>query len=167
MYQWFERGRQLAYFCVKTTGMHWDKGEFRISTDKTRMDIPYIHHYLSKESYWAAGIPEDLVLKSIEGSLSFGVYTGEQQVGFARVITDKATFGYLADVFIDEAWRGKGLSKWLMEVIMAHPDLQYLRRIILATADAHGLYRQFGFDALPIPERWMQFTRPDIYKNLK
>jgi GNAT superfamily N-acetyltransferase len=144
--------------------MNWQKGEFTISTNKDKMNIAYIHHYLSSQSYWATNIPYDIVQKSVEGSLCFGVFSGEPQVGFARMVTDCATFGYLADVFIDEAFRGKGLSKWLMEVIMAHPELQGLRRILLATRDAHGLYQQFGFTSLSAPERWMQIHFPDRYK---
>jgi GNAT superfamily N-acetyltransferase len=123
-----------------------EQGAFCISTNKSRLDIAWIHDYLSTSSYWAAGIPLETVQKSIAGSLCFGVYQQQQQVGFARMITDGATYGYLCDVFIDEQYRGKGLSKWLMQVLLTHPDLQGLRRISLATRDAHGLYAQFGFD---------------------
>jgi GNAT superfamily N-acetyltransferase len=144
--------------------MHWHKDEFTISTDKTKLSIEYIHDYLSHQSYWAKSIPFDTVQRSIEGSLCFGVFTGNKQIGFARVITDTATFGYLADVFIDEAWRGRGLSKWLMEVIMAHPHLQDLRRIMLATRDAHELYRQYGFTGLDDPAKLMQKLNPNVYK---
>jgi len=140
------------------------QGAYTISTDKDRLDIPYIHHFLSR-SYWAENIPVDTVAKSIDGSLCFGVYESGKQVGFARVITDKATFGYLADVFIDEAFRGRGLSKWLVETITAHPDLQGLRRFMLATRDAHGLYAQYGFTALTFTDRWMQIHRPGLYKQ--
>lgn len=107
----------------------------------------------------------ETVQQSIDNSISFGVFHLGRQIGFARVITDKATFAYVADVFIDEAYRGQGLSKWLMEEIMTHPDLQGLRRMMLATRDAHGLYTQFGFSELTFPERWMQIHNPDIYKN--
>jgi GNAT superfamily N-acetyltransferase len=137
---------------------------YTISTDKEKLDIPYIHSFLST-SYWAEKIPFDVVRRSIEGSMCFGVYDGERQVGFARVITDKATFGYLADVFIDEQYRGRGLSKWLMTTIISHPDLQGLRRFMLATFDAHGLYAQFGFAQLGFPERFMNIHRPNLYKE--
>jgi len=131
------------------------KGDFIISTDKTKLDVVLIHRYLCAESYWAKNIPMQIVEKSIEGSLCFGIYHNTKQVGFARVITDQATFGYLADVFVIEEYRGRGLSKWLMEVIMNHPGLQGLRRWLLATKDAHGLYAQFGFTPLDKPERIM------------
>ena len=131
------------------------KNDFLISTDKTKLNIGVIHDYLSKESYWAKNIPLAIVKKSIKGSLCFGLYHKKVQVGFARVVTDHATFGYIADVFILNEYRGKGLSKWLMEVIMNHPNLQGLRRWMLATRDAHGLYAQFGFLPLDKPERIM------------
>ncbi|MBL0182198.1 MAG: GNAT family N-acetyltransferase [Chitinophagaceae bacterium] len=131
------------------------KGDFIISTDKTKLDVVLIHRYLCTESYWAKNIPMPIVEKSIEGSLCFGIYHKDKQAGFARVITDHATFAYLADVFVVEKYRGRGLSKWLMEVIMNHPGLQGLRRWLLATKDAHGLYAQFGFTPLDKPERIM------------
>lgn len=106
-----------------------------------------------------------MVEKSIQGSLCFGIYHDENQIGFARVISDMASFAYLADVFVDEIYRGRGLSKWLMEVILSHPDLQGLRRFMLATRDAHGLYKQFGFSQLSLPERWMQIHNPHPYKK--
>jgi GNAT superfamily N-acetyltransferase len=145
--------------------VNWTKGEFTISTDKSRLDIHYIHDYLSKQSYWAENVPLSVVKKSVEGSLCFGIYTWEKQIGFARVITDSASFAYLADVFVDQECRGKGLGKWLMEVILSHPDLQGLRRFVLATRDAHGLYEQFGFSSLSFPERWMHIHNPDVYKK--
>lgn len=131
------------------------KGDFIISTDKTKLDVVLIHRYLCTESYWAKNIPMQIVEKSIEGSFCFGIYHKDKQAGFARVITDHATFAYLADVFVVEKYRGRGLSKWLMEVIMNHPGLQGLRRWLLATKDAHGLYAQFGFTPLDKPERIM------------
>ena len=140
------------------------KDGFQISDEKSRLNLDYIHAFLS-HSYWAEEIPMGIVKKSIAGAMCFGVYTEEQQVGFARVITDKATFAYLADVFIDDRWRGKGLSKWLMTVIMDHPDLQGLRRFMLATRDAHGLYTQFGFEPISNPERLMAIARQDMYKK--
>jgi len=122
-------------------------GEFLYSSDKEKLDVNYIHHYLSVESYWAKNIPKEIVEKSIEGSLCFGVYCQENQIGFARVITDYATFGYLADVFIDKHYRGKGLSKELMKFIMMQDVIKNLRRFMLATLDAHSLYTQFGFES--------------------
>ena len=137
---------------------------FAITTETSFFNIEFVHAFLSK-SYWAEHIPIETVQKSIDNSISFGVFHLGRQIGFARVITDKATFGYLADVFIDEAYRGLGLSKWLMEEIMTHPDLQGLRRLMLATRDAHGLYTRFGFSPLTNAEKWMQIHKPDIYKK--
>ncbi len=132
--------------------------DFIISTDKSKLDIELVHHYLCNESYWAKNIPLDIVEKSIAGSLCFGLYHHDEQAGFARVITDQATFGYLADVFILEKFRGKGLSKWMMKEIMSHPDLQGFRRWMLATRDAQKLYAQFGFEPLDKPERIMRLS---------
>jgi GNAT superfamily N-acetyltransferase len=140
----------------------WAKRDFEISTDPSRVDVETVHEFLTN-SYWAKGITVDTVQQSIENSLCFGVYYGEQQVGFARIITDRATFAYLADVFILPAYRGRGLSRWLMECIVGHPDLQGLRRWMLATKDAHGLYERFGFTAIRRPERWMEIHHADIY----
>jgi GNAT superfamily N-acetyltransferase len=137
----------------------WKRGEFSISTDPKQLDITVIHKYLSTDSYWAQGRTVDTIERSIENSLNFGLYKGEQQIGFARVVTDYATFAWLADVFVLDAYRGRGLGKWLVEVILSHPDLQRFRRWVLATKDAHELYRQFGFIELKRPERWME--RPD------
>ena len=145
--------------------MEWRKDKFWITTEKPKLDIPFIQQFLTN-SYWAAGISEEIVQRCVDGSICFGVFHEDQQIGFARVVTDKASFGYLADVFIDEAWRGKGLSKWLMEIIMQHPDLQGFRRFLLATRDAHGLYKQFGFTDLNNPERWMQIHNPTVYKKV-
>jgi len=142
-----------------------DKRSFSISTDKSKIDVGYVHQFLSN-SYWAQDIPMDVVRRSIDGSLCFGVYHNEKQIGFARVITDEASFAYLCDVFIDEHYRRKGLSKWLMEIILNYPGLQGLRRFMLATKDAHGLYQQFGFVPLTFPERWMHIHQPDVYKKL-
>ena len=133
----------------------WQRGDFTISTDKSRLDIDVIHEFLGT-SYWAAGRSVDTIRRSIENSIPFGVYKGDQQVGFARVITDYATFAWIADVFIIDSFRGQGLGTWLMEVIIAHPDLQGFRRWVLATKDAHELYRRFGFTELKLPERWME-----------
>lgn len=140
------------------------RDEYTISTNKDILNIPYIHAFLAA-SYWAEGIPVDTVQRSIAGSLCFGVYKGEQQVGFARVISDEATYAYLADVFIDETQRGKGLGKWLVEVILQYPGFQGIRRFELRTRDAHGLYAQFGFTPLTNPEIYMQIRFPDVYKK--
>jgi len=143
----------------------WRRGEYSISTDKDRLDFAVIHGFLTM-SYWAAGVPMDVVKRSIEHSLAFGVYKEDQQVGFARIITDYATFAYLGDVFILEPFHGRGLSKWLMEVIVGHPQLQGLRRWVLLTRDAHGLYRKVGFTELSHPERFMEMYFPDVYKGV-
>ena len=137
--------------------------EYIISTDRSLLDIRLIHQFLSQESYWAQNIPLDVVQRSIENSLCFGVYCHDQQVGFARVITDQATFAYLADVFVLTEHRGKGLSKHLMETISNWPTLQGLRRWMLATRDAHALYNQFGFAALDQPDLIMQRKRGQPY----
>ena len=144
--------------------MEWQKENLIISTDKSKLDIPYIHHFLSEESYWAANVPIEIVEQSIAHSICLGMYDGHKQIGFARIITDQATFGYLADVFIDNTYRGRGLSKWLMEIIMELPFIPVLRRFMLATQDAHGLYEQFGFTPITFPERFMQVHRPNVYK---
>jgi GNAT superfamily N-acetyltransferase len=142
------------------------QGAYLLSTDKSKLDVAAIHHYLSKESYWAQHIPLRIVKKAIEHSMCFGIYDTSdhnKQIGFARVMSDHATFGYLADVYVLEAHRGKGLSKWLMRFILAHPELQGLRRFSLATKDAHGLYEQFGFKPLDQPDRFMQIKLFDAY----
>lgn len=143
--------------------MEWQNGEFTISTDRNRLQIDAIHKYLSEESYWARERSREQTETAIKNSLPFGVYKGENQIGFARVVTDFATFAYLGDVFILEDFRGKGLSLWLMDVIISHPDLQNFRRWILATKDAHTLYEKFGFAALARPERWMEKAAPNAY----
>ncbi|CAI2291801.1 Histone acetyltransferase HPA2 and related acetyltransferases [Vibrio parahaemolyticus] len=138
---------------------------YRVSTDKSHLNFEVIYEFIS-ESYWASGIPKHTLEKAISNSLCFGVYDSHDfQVGFARLITDKATFAYLADVFIVEMHRGKGLSKWLVERIVSHPDLQGLRRMVLATRDAHGLYAQYGFQPIENPEILMQIWHPDVYRK--
>lgn len=143
----------------------WRRDEHLISNDRTKLDLPLIHHFLSSESYWAGGRPIEVVARSIENSLPFGMYRGNEQIGFARIVTDYATFAWIADVFIVKQERGKGLSKWLMEVILAHPDLQGFRRWVLATKDAQGLYKQFGFAELKRPERWMERPDPNMRES--
>lgn len=142
----------------------WTRKEFAVSTDRTRLDIDAIHAYLSR-SYWSEGIPREIVERSIRGSLCFGLYGPAGQIGFARAISDGATFAYLADVFVLELFRGQGLGTWLLTCIMAHPSLQHLRRWQLLTRDAHGLYRKFGFTAPSKPERHMEISHPDIYRG--
>ena len=143
----------------------WSKGDFEVSTDPERVDIDVVHDFLTR-SYWAQGIPMETVRRSIENSICFGIYHGRQQVGFARIISDRATFAYLADVFVLPDYRGRGLSRWLMECIVGHPDLQGLRRWMLATRDAHGLYARYGFTAVKKPDRWMELHHPDVYANI-
>jgi ribosomal protein S18 acetylase RimI-like enzyme len=142
----------------------WRNGEYLISTDRRLLDLSAIHSFLTA-SYWAKGIPFETVKKAIEHSLNFGVYKAGKQVGFARVITDHATYAYIGDVYILVDYRGQGLSKWLMQVIVDHPELQGLRRWSLVTRDAHGLYRKTGFTEPKNPERYMEKTDPDVYKN--
>ena len=139
------------------------KDNFSISTDQNKLDKEAIHHFLSTKAYWCLNIPRETVERSIENSLCFGVYEGTTQVGFARVISDRATVAYLGDVFIIEEYRGRGLSKWLVETIMQHPDLQGLRRWILLTGDAHELYRQYGWTSIADPDKWMELHRKNIY----
>ncbi len=142
----------------------WRHGDYVISTERSRLDLDVIHGFLTR-SYWSPGIPRGTVERAIQHSLPFGLYLGAAQVGFARVITDFTSFGYLADVFILEEHRGKGLSKWMMQVLFSHPELQGFRRWMLATRDAHGLYRQVGFTSLAAPERFMEKWDPDIYRR--
>lgn len=139
------------------------KNEFCISTDKSKLDIDSIHEFLSIKAYWSRNIPKERVQRAIENSLCFGLYKKENQIGFARIITDFSTIAYLGDVYILEEHRGLGLSKWLMEVIMSHPDLQGLRRWILLTGDAHGLYRQYGWTHIADPTKWMEIHNKEVY----
>lgn len=136
-----------------------------ISTDPRRLDVAVIHKFLAEDSYWSLGIPRSTVEHAIENSLCFGVYHRAAQIGFARVVTDRSTFALLADVFILEAHRGKGLSKELMRRVVEHEDLQGLRRFLLLTSDAHGLYSQFGFKEIGSPARFMEVLRPDVYRS--
>ncbi len=142
----------------------WSNGDYEISTDPARVDAGMVQEFLTN-SYWAKGILLETVRRSIEHSIPFGVYHGQQQVGFARIISDLTTFAYLADVFIVPPYRGRGLSRWLMECIVGHPDLQGLRRWMLATQDAHGLYAKFGFTAISNPDRWMEIHHADVYAD--
>src|SRR5690606_8634407 len=141
------------------------KEEYCISTDKAKLDVDSIHEFLSTKAYWCLNIPKNKVRTSIEHSLCFGVYLHERQIGFARIISDFSTIAYLGDVYILENYRGNGLSKWLMEVIMNYPDLQGLRRWILLTGDAHELYRKFGWTDLADPSVWMELHHKNIYSQ--
>ena len=143
----------------------WLAQGYEITTERARIDVSAVHRYLSEQSYWAKNIPVEIVERAIQHSLCFAVLHGDQLAGFARVTSDRATVAYLGDVFILPAHRGKGLSKWLMESICAHPQLQGLRRWMLATADAHGLYAQFGFTPLKAPARWMEKHDHDVYAS--
>jgi len=140
-----------------------NKNNYLISTDKSKIDIDYVHGFLS-QSYWSPGVPVQVVKKAMKGSLCFGIYYRDKQIGYARMVTDKATFAYLADVFIDENYRGKGLGKWLVETILAHRHLKDLRRILLVTKDTHKLYEQCGFTSINNPERYMVYN-PTAYKS--
>jgi GNAT superfamily N-acetyltransferase len=150
----------------RENAQEWRRDGFTISTDRSKLDREAIHRFLAG-SYWAKGIPREIVDRSIENALCFGLYDDGRQVGFARVITDFATFAYLADVYVLESHRGRGLATWLMESILAHPDLQGLRRWMLVTRDAHPLYRKFGFRQLEHPERIMEMTFPGIYEGAR
>lgn len=138
--------------------------EYSISSDPSKLDFEVIHGFLSN-SYWSPGLPREVLIRAVAGSLCFGLYHGSAQVGFARVITDKATYAYLCDVFVLEAYRGKKLGCWLMEAIIGHPDLQGLRRFVLVTRDAHRLYDKFGFRPLARPEGYMEVFSPDVYSD--
>jgi N-acetylglutamate synthase-like GNAT family acetyltransferase len=138
------------------------RGEIIISTDRARLDLETVHDFLT-HSYWAKGIPRATLERAIENSLCFGIYDGKRQVGFARVISDFATYAYLADVFVIQDHRSRGLASWLMECIAEHPALQGLRRWTLATRDAHGLYAKFGFTPLDAPDRWMERHDAEVY----
>lgn len=138
---------------------------YKISEDLSEIDLKAVHGYLSN-AYWSKGIPFEKMYEALQNSLCFGILTeSRSQIGFARMITDKATFAYLADVFILQDHRGKGLSKWLMEAILSHRDLQGLRRMMLATKDAHGLYKKFGFEALENPEKLMELLNLNVYQT--
>jgi GNAT superfamily N-acetyltransferase len=143
----------------------WERGDYLISTDRSRLNVELIHHFLSETTYWAPGRTRDVVQRSIDNSLPFGIYKENDLVGFARIVTDYATFAWVADVFVLPEHRGQGLSKWLMEVILSHPELQGFRRWVLATKDAHSLYARFGFIALHRPERWMERPDPNMQES--
>jgi GNAT superfamily N-acetyltransferase len=137
--------------------------EIEISTDRNRLDVGLIHNFLVEESYWAKTRTFEQTKTAIENSLCFGAYADGRLIGFGRVVSDFATFAYVGDVFVLDEFRGQGISKKMMQAMVDHPQLQGLRRWLLATKDAHGLYRQFNFDELKFPERWMERTAPDAY----
>lgn len=141
----------------------YSRAPFTIFTDPARADAAAVHRYLSQESYWAENIPFETVARSLQNSLCFSLYAAGAQIGLARVITDKATFAYLCDVYVLPEFRGKGLSKWLMECVKSHPDLQGIRRFMLATKDAHSLYTQFGFRVTAMPDRLMEIVNREVY----
>jgi len=139
--------------------------DYLISTDLARLDIGVIHGFL-RGSYWAEGIPRCIVERAVQNSLCFGAYYRNEQIGFARVVSDYSTFAYIADVFVLAPWRGRGISKALMAEVVRHPDLQNLRRWLLGTKDAHGLYQRFGFTAPQFPERQMERADPSVYQRM-
>lgn len=144
--------------------MKWEKRDFLITDNREDLDPQLIHQFLH-DSYWAKEIPKKIVTKSIENSLCFGLFHNDKQIGFGRAITDRATFAYLADVFVIEQYRGCGLGKWLITCIKAHPDLKNLRRWMLVTTDAQGLYERYGFSPLPNPKNYMEISTPEIYQS--
>jgi GNAT superfamily N-acetyltransferase len=141
------------------------RGDFLISTDPGLLDLAVIHDFLANRSYWAPGITHQVLRRALDASLCFGLYEHGRQIGLARVVTDRATFAWLCDVFVLEEYRGRGLSKWLMGCVVAHPDLQSLRRFVLGTRDAHGLYARYGFKPLADPTRFLEIHRPDAYRQ--
>ena len=139
------------------------RGDYLVSDDRNILDIDAIHAFLSQQSYWANGISRERLETAVDHSIPLGLFEGDKQIGFARAITDRATFAYLADVYVDEAYRGRGLSKLLIDAVLGHPEVQHLRRWMLGTRDAHDLYRQFGFTPLDEPLRWMELADPEAY----
>jgi GNAT superfamily N-acetyltransferase len=146
------------------SALEFRRGEWVVSTERERLDVDLIHQFLT-HSYWAKGIPRDVVERSLENSLCFGVFEGAKQIGFARAVTDYATYAYLADVFVLETHRSRGVAKFLMECILRHPQLENLRRWTLATRDAHRLYAKFGFTPLAEPQRFMELHNPGAYSK--
>ena len=142
----------------------WNRDGYLVSSDSVRLQLDVIHTFLA-QSYWAKEIPREIVARSIEGSIAFGLYQGRQQIGFARVITDRATFAYIADVFVLTPHRGRGLARWMMEFILSTPELQGLRRWLLVTREAHALYRSVGFSPVARPEGFMEISHHDIYRS--
>lgn len=148
-----------------TAALEWFREPFLVSTDPNRIQVDAVHRFLS-ESYWAEQIPREIVARALQNSLCFGLYHQDDQIGLARMITDRATFAYLCDVYVEVAWRGQGLAKWMLTCAFSHPDLQGLRRMNLVTRDAHDLYRAFGFSELSQPGGHLEKRDPDVYKRL-
>lgn len=142
--------------------LEYTRDDYAVSTDPSRLDLRLIHKFLAQDAYWSRGIKFEVFLKSVENSLCFGLYHRETQIGFARIISDYATFAYLADVFVVEGYRRRGLGKWLIECIINYPALKGLRRWMLVTRDAHGLYQQFGFQEISQPEFFMEATGKEL-----
>lgn len=161
------RRKRLRKAGAMNKKLEWTRGEYLISTDPARLDLEKIFYFLKNETYWAQNRTPEIVRRSFENSLPFVILKGEELAGFARVVTDYATFAWIADVFVREEFRGQGLSKLLMQVIIEHPDLQTLRRWVLATRDAHELYRKFGFDKPVYPQNWMERAAPDAYSTFE
>lgn len=159
------RGRAGTLVNRRVVVFERHKNGFTITTDPKAFDLDAIHEFLSERAYWCLGVPRHVMEKAFERSLCFGMLEGEKQVGFARMVTDGATFAWLCDVYVIESYRGRGLGDWLIASVLEHPDLQGLRRIVLATRDAHGLYRRNGFELLPTPERWMAIAKPHVYET--
>jgi len=143
--------------------MKWHKGDFWISDEYDDIDIEFVYRFLAEDSYWSSKIPKDTFLKSVSNSLNFSLYSNDKQIGFARIISDFATVAYLGDVFVAEKFRGQDLGKWLMDILVSHHSLTGLRRWILATSDAHGLYEKYGFTPLAKPELFMEKHDPNAY----
>ena len=141
------------------------RDSFSITTQRDRLDVDAIHAFLSQEAFWSLGVPRSVVETAIEHSLCFGLFEDDAQIGFTRVVTDRATFAWICDVYVLAPYRGRGLARWMIDSVLEHPDLAGLRRILLATRDAHGLYRQCGFEPLPNPDRWMIIADPDVYRR--
>jgi ribosomal protein S18 acetylase RimI-like enzyme len=154
----------MQTIAAEPSAASWRRGEYEVSADPGRLDIGLVHGWIANDSYWAAGIPRATFERATRHSLAFGIYRGPALVGFARVVTDRATFAYLCDVWVVAAERGHGLGRWLVECILAHPDLQGLRRFSLMTRDAQGLYARYGFRALPDPGRYMELHNAEAYR---
>jgi GNAT superfamily N-acetyltransferase len=147
--------------------MNWQRGDYEIDTNPARLDLDVTHKFLSEDAYWSQGVPREILERAVGNSMIFGAYRDGAQAGFVRVVSDKATFAWVCDVFVLPEHRGQGLGKYLMECVMAHPELQGLRRWMLATRDAHGLYQQYGFTDLHDATRYMEKWDPDIYKRAR
>ena len=148
-----------------TTHQTYRRGRFEVSTDPNQISADFVHDWLSTESYWAENIPREVVDRALKHSLCFGLYDGARQIGLARVITDRATYAYLCDVFVHEVYRGQGLGQWLIECVLADPDLQGLRRFMLSTVSGHKLYERLGFSFAAKPENLMEIHCPNVYQK--